>query len=366
LEAPHDDVPLKELAAPCDFIVLMAYDEHSEESSPGPIASIDWVTDQTEQALRSIPANKLVLGVGSYAYDWIEGSQSASSLTFQEAMTTAEGYREPEDSPDDVINIDPTSLNAHFAYDDERNVRHQVWMLDAVGAYNAWSVGRRLSLRGAALWALGSEDPGVWQFLDPNHLDQPIGSHDLDQIALPYDVDYQGKGEILSVSSTPKLGQRAIDVDASSDLITDETYHRFPAPYILDRRGYLPKALNITFDDGPDPTFTPEILKALRDLKVPATFFVIGSHVEENPGLIRQMIAEGHEIGSHTFTHPNLGAESDQRIELELNATQRAIQGVTGRSTIMSAAIQCRLDTHDVRRVASRGNCWASRLHHCR
>ena len=335
LEAANDDVPLKELAEQCDFVVFMAYDEHSEEGSAGPIASIDWVTDQTEQALRSIPASKLVLGVGSYAYDWIAGSHSAASLTFQEAMTTAEGYREPEDSPDDVVNIDPTSLNAHFAYDDEQDRRHEVWMLDAVGAYNAWSVGRRLNLRGAALWALGSEDPGVWSFLDPNRLTQPIQDHDLDQIALPYDVDYRGKGEILSVSSTPKLGQRLIDLDANSDLITDETYHRFPAPYILDRRGYLPKALNITFDDGPDPTSTPEILRALHDLKVPATFFVIGSQVEENPELIRKMVAQGYEIGSHTFTHPNLGAESDQRVELELNATQRAIQGVTGRSTIM-------------------------------
>jgi peptidoglycan-N-acetylglucosamine deacetylase len=335
LEAANEDVPLRKLADLCDFVVFMAYDEHAEDSDAGPIASIDWVTNQTEIALQSIPADKLVLGVGSYAYDWTAGALPAASLTFQEAMSTAEGYRESEDSPDDVINIDPVSLNAHFAYDDENDVRHKVWMLDAVGAYNAWSVGRQLHLRGAALWALGSEDPGVWAFLDRNRLNVPIQAHQLDAIALPYDVDYRGRGEILSVSSTPKQGQRSIDLETASGLITDETYHRFPAPYVLDRRGYLPKALDITFDDGPDPAYTPQILAALRELEVPATFFVIGSQVEENPSLIRQMVAEGHEIGSHTFTHPNLGASSDERVELELNATQRAIQGITGRSTVM-------------------------------
>ena len=62
----------------------------------------------------------------------------------------------------------------------------------------------------------------------------------------------------------------------------------------------------MTFDDGPDPRWTPDILDILRQENVPATFFIIGKNGQAYPDLVRRVVNEGHEIGNHTFTNPNL------------------------------------------------------------
>ena len=106
-------------------------------------------------------------------------------------------------------------------------------------------------------------------------------------------------------------------------------------PYVIRHSGYRPKKLVLTFDDGPDAEYTPEILDELKELGVPGTFFLVGQMVERYPDVARRILREGHEIGSHTFTHPNMGAVSHRRAILEFNATQRALQAVLGRSTIL-------------------------------
>lgn len=91
-----------------------------------------------------------------------------------------------------------------------------------------------------------------------------------------------------------------------------------------------PKTVALTFDDGPDPTWTPQILDVLRRHHVPATFFVVGAHVAAYPDLVRQIRATGSEIGLHTFTHPDLTTVSPERAERELAASQLALAGATG------------------------------------
>jgi len=59
----------------------------------------------------------------------------------------------------------------------------------------------------------------------------------------------------------------------------------------------------LTFDDGPDPRWTPRILEMLRQYHARATFFVIGSQAAQHPDLLRRMHAEGHEVANHTYTH---------------------------------------------------------------
>ncbi len=95
------------------------------------------------------------------------------------------------------------------------------------------------------------------------------------------------------------------------------------------------KALTITFDDGPSAEYTPQILDELKKLNVHATFFEIGENIEKNPSLVKRIWDEGNFIGNHTFTHPNIGAVGDRRARLELNTTQRAIQSILGRSSIL-------------------------------
>ncbi len=88
----------------------------------------------------------------------------------------------------------------------------------------------------------------------------------------------------------------------------------------------------LTFDDGPDPTWTPQILAVLRRHSVPATFFVVGSRVLAHPELVREESRDGHEIGSHTFTHTELSRLPKWRLRLELALTQEAMAAANGTS----------------------------------
>jgi len=90
------------------------------------------------------------------------------------------------------------------------------------------------------------------------------------------------------------------------------------------------RTVALTFDDGPDPTWTPQILAVLAKYHVPATFFVVGSSVARDPDLVRQIRAQGSEIGIHTFTHPDLAEVSTDRVDREMTETQYALAGATG------------------------------------
>jgi peptidoglycan/xylan/chitin deacetylase (PgdA/CDA1 family)/GT2 family glycosyltransferase len=89
----------------------------------------------------------------------------------------------------------------------------------------------------------------------------------------------------------------------------------------------------LTFDDGPDPRWTPQILDSLRRHHVHATFFVVGTEVAAHPDLVRRIVAEGHQIGIHTFTHTDLGAAAPWRRTLELREAQSAVAGAAGVTT---------------------------------
>lgn len=88
----------------------------------------------------------------------------------------------------------------------------------------------------------------------------------------------------------------------------------------------------LTFDDGPGD-YTPEILSVLEQFDVPATFFTIGSNIAGREEMLRRMVADGDEIGVHSFTHPDLSTVARWRADLEISATQSAIAAATGRVT---------------------------------
>ena len=100
-------------------------------------------------------------------------------------------------------------------------------------------------------------------------------------------------------------------------------------------RSYAMKAKSIalTFDDGPDPIWTPKILEVLRRHEVPATFFIVGSVASQHPDLLREMRATGSEIGLHTFTHSDLLAQDPERQVREMSETQLALAGATGETS---------------------------------
>lgn len=95
------------------------------------------------------------------------------------------------------------------------------------------------------------------------------------------------------------------------------------------------KTVALTFDDGPHPTYTREIIEILKRENVPATFFLIGEHVVSYPETARYILDEGFEIGNHSFTHSEAVQSSEARLRNELIATDRVIRNATGRTPIL-------------------------------
>lgn len=86
----------------------------------------------------------------------------------------------------------------------------------------------------------------------------------------------------------------------------------------------------LTFDDGPHPGSTPQVLELLQRLDVPATFFLVGKHLEKHPELAREMVAAGHEIANHTFSHSLFYATTRERIRNEIRRTDRLLKNING------------------------------------
>ncbi len=110
-------------------------------------------------------------------------------------------------------------------------------------------------------------------------------------------------------------------------------YHGFGLHPEIFRRGSADlNHVAITFDDGPDPGYTSRILDILADRDVKATFFVVGRHVDRHPEIVRRMLDEGHEVGSHTYHHANLLRASPVLVARELDTTSEAIERATGQT----------------------------------
>ena len=105
---------------------------------------------------------------------------------------------------------------------------------------------------------------------------------------------------------------------------------------IVDRHGAIflgdtsQKVLYLTFDNGYENGFTPKILDTLKEKRVPAIFFVTGHYVKDQPELLKRMVAEGHLIGNHSWSHPDMTAISNEKIRDELDKVKEAVAQVTG------------------------------------
>lgn len=316
-----DTWPFAEMAKVVDYTMLMIYDEHWGSGTAGPIASQSWFENILDKRMKTLDSARTIVALGAYAYDWNGGD--VDNLSFEDAVIAA------HDSGAD-IDFDAASDNPHFSYIEDDNVRHDIWFLDGVTAYNQIHAADPYQPAGYAVWRLGGEDPTIWNVMGRPY--DATAPETMSTIPIIDDIDFEGRGEFLSVAAEPTTGARKFEVDAATGDIDDENYTKLPTTYVIKQYGGAPKKIALTFDDGPDPEWTPQILNVLKDEHVPATFFVIGANAESNPGLIQRMIAEGHEVGSHTFTHPNLSVTSDEATVLELNATQRLFQALTGRS----------------------------------
>jgi cellulose synthase/poly-beta-1,6-N-acetylglucosamine synthase-like glycosyltransferase/peptidoglycan/xylan/chitin deacetylase (PgdA/CDA1 family)/spore germination protein YaaH len=334
VQARNADFDYPAVAALADGVIVMNYDEHYPGAVPGPVASQDWFVRNLTAIKKVVPQDKLICAIGNYGYDWVQKPKHRAlppgvkdtNVSVQDAWLTA------RDSEADM-DFDGDSLNPHISYLDEDNRQHEVWFLDAVTALNEMRAAQVLGIKTFALWRLGSEDRSLWRVWDvPGESGAP---DKLKDVPPGQDVDMEGDGEILRIEARPTDGERSIALDSVSGQITDENLNSLPEPYRVGRYGSSKNQLAITFDDGPDPEWTPKILDVLKAKRAPATFFLIGIQADKFSDLADRIYREGHEIGNHTFTHPDISNISHRFMQLELNLTERLFASRLGMRTIL-------------------------------
>lgn len=334
---PNDDnYKPAELASVNDYLFLMAYDQHYTSSAPGPVSEQKWIEKELDETAAGIDPDKIILCLAGYGYDW-PGNETATPVTYQEALSLARQYNA-------TIDYDNDSYSSSFSYTDGNGIRHQVFFEDAGANFNCMRFADEYGTAGVALWRLGAEDERLWSFYDRNLSDAALKKTPFSFSTLETfngtneKPDYIGDGEVLDVVTEPEVGRIRIETDTSGNLVSEETYLQLPTRYVIRKSGNVKNQVILTFDDGPDPAYTPEILNILEKEKVPAAFFVVGVNAEAHLPLLKRIYHDGFEIGNHTFTHPNMANVSDKRAETEMDATRLLIESAIGRSTILFRA----------------------------
>lgn len=331
----NTDYNLKALSEYVDYFVLMAYDEYVPDSDPGPISSQRWIEAAVDKVLEDVPSEKVILGLAAYGYDWPRMENVEPTVTYQQALSRASASGAH-------VKFDNDTYNLSFGYEDEKNRKHTVYFTDAATLFNTMRFGIESELAGFALWRLGSEDNRLWKFYDKELSRAAVKKFDFRQLEIvkpTTDLDYVGDGEVLDIIGTPQSGIIRLQMDTTDMLIAEQDYRKIPSAYQVQKMGgTTEKKLCLTFDDGPDPKYTPQILDILKKYKVPGAFFVVGIQAERNLPLVKRIYDEGYLIGNHTFTHHNIAEQSSERTALELKMTRLLIEAITGHTTILFRA----------------------------
>jgi len=324
-----DYIDIDALSDNVDRFVAMLFDETSETDPPGPLASHSWFEGWLHVLLDGSDTKQWIIAIGSYGYDWPIGGKKAELISFSEAMSRA------KDAEIGSVQVQGPSYSPYFYFQDE-DTEHAVWFLDAVTFLNELRGVRDEKAGGFAVYRLGSEDPAIWDTLNVPR-DFKLDNQTRQALELIKSTDTitdVGDGEIVTVDEDRTDGLRNLTVDAHGYLTAKYVkFAEFPTLYHQGAGGEHQVA--ITFDDGPDPRWTPKVLDILKAANVKATFFVVGVNAERYPALVRRIVNEGHEIGNHTYYHPNLALCWPEHIRLELNATQLLLETITGRATTL-------------------------------
>src|SRR5881296_4632909 len=324
-----DYIDIDALSDNVDRFVAMLFDETSDTDPPGPLASRSWFEGWLRVLLQDSDTKQWIIALGSYGYDWTIGAKKAELISFSEAMSRA------NDAEIKSAEVAGPSYSPYFYFQDE-DKEHAVWFLDAATFLNQLREARDQKAGGFALYRLGSEDPAIWDALSVPR-DFRFDNQTRQSLELIKSTDTiadVGDGEIVTVDEDRSDGLRKLAVDADGYLTEKYVkFAEFPTLYHQGAGGEHQVA--ITFDDGPDPRWTPKILDILKAANVKATFFVVGVNAERYPALVRRIVDEGHEIGNHTYYHPNLALCWPEHIRLELNATQLLLETITGRATTL-------------------------------
>lgn len=349
-EARFSPEALMRQAKVADLVIVRAFFGLDPRARPAPLAPRRWVEATIDAARRLVPARKLVIALatraGAFPVDGrtLHEAGRARELQWAEVIARARvagvSPRWDARSGNLVVALPgPTGIasSAHVRAHplDDGTIALIAWFSDAAtladGLAQLWSRG----LVHVALGNLGGEDSRVFRVLGIERDDRDALRAALADLPQPSEPDVIGDGVAMNVDLTEHGGSAAVELGAGGR-VELERYETLPASPTVIRRGKVPpRTVVLTFDDGPHADFTPAILDVLAKERVPAVFFVLGSRAEREPELVRRIVGEGHELGNHSFSHPDLGKIGDGRADLEINSTNRLLEALTGVGTVL-------------------------------
>src|SRR5438477_12760531 len=241
-----------------DRLVAMLFDETSDIDPPGPLGSRSRFEGWLHVLLEGSVHKQWIIAIGSYGYDWTIGGKRAELISFPEAMSRANNAEVGS------AEVKAPSYNPYFYFEDG-DKEHAVWFLDVVTFLNQLREVRDQKAGGFALYRLGSEDSAIWDALNVPR-DFKIDNQARQSLEILEGTDTitdVGDGEIVTVDESRSDGRRNLAVDPEGYLTAKYVkFPEFPTLYHQGEGGEHQVA--ITFDDGPDPRWTPKILDILK------------------------------------------------------------------------------------------------------
>lgn len=347
--ADFEPTVLRHEAEAADLVLLRPHRDADDGMPAGPAAPHDWLNTALGAARATVSPEKVVPMLPTRSVAWTLTGEPASApgaahdVTWAEAMAKASLAEmapswvaeqrslllllSASDGPQPTLGVAQTPLSSGAAW--------LAWLTDGATFADGLALARMKGLANVGIDDLGGEDPRVWRVLEA----ADSGPHAVGEALTavpPYPV-WQILGEGVEMRVHRRVQDGRADVSLAPDgTVSDERFEDLPKQVTTERKASgMIRTVALTFDDGPDPKFTPAVLDILARHKVKATFFLIGAQVERNPELVQRIVAEGHEVGNHSFTHPDLGKIPHRRADLEIRLTNLILASVTGRSTVL-------------------------------
>jgi peptidoglycan/xylan/chitin deacetylase (PgdA/CDA1 family) len=212
---------------------------------------------------------------------------------------------------------------------------------------DAWQApsGRLLGVRGEVVLREGGSPPVVMHNGKPARLSQRLFAGDVIEsepgadalesvivtdVPLPFETKYEGSGPLTEMRTLGAPGVRRVTLGALSGAELTSTVVRESSPMVIVRSRPSGKVVALTFDDGPWPGQTEQILRVLEREDVHATFFMLGGLAKKNPALVRQVAEKGHAIGNHTYSHKSLARLSTAGMREEIARGRGALEDIIG------------------------------------
>jgi cellulose synthase/poly-beta-1,6-N-acetylglucosamine synthase-like glycosyltransferase/peptidoglycan/xylan/chitin deacetylase (PgdA/CDA1 family) len=338
-------------AAAADLVLLRAHRDADDHLPAGPPAPHDWLDVTLGAACALVPPDKIVPMLPTRAATWTLASgddglpASARSATWAEVMTKAAMAAL---SPRWVAALGSALVVLPGADGIERSADLSLpltgdsgssawlaWLPDGASFADGMALARARGITGVGIDELGGEDPRIWQLIASVGRGPALVRGALAESPPPDSWQVLGEGVEMRVRAEMHAGRAAVSLTADGT-VASERFEELPTQVTIERRAPAPpRTVAFTFDDGPDPDSTPAVLSILARHAVKATFFLVGTRVEREPELVQRLVAEGHEIGNHSFSHPDFGLVPEHTADIEIRATNLLLTSTTGRSTLL-------------------------------